>query len=621
MTIKECQRRAGISSYIVPNLGETANPLRVADGIRFDPTDLVDALPDIPIDWPLTPVNNKRPMRPKWATEDTLSRGYLANQLLNATAIATDRGEYTQQWDGFGVRTGNGLVRIDQDGPAAEALLATISGGDLPETPCCTSGKNGRRALFYKFSEATQALIVAAGGWGGKKIIAGPGQELDFGYDGKMQVLPPSAHPETGRYWWLTSPQDVEVAPAPAWLEELAQQSITERNAPVTSQKRPSNATPIEWPLLPPIAINGPGETNDVLRQMVNWGYNKLGKRTLEELGSYITENAPKLPGWDEFASFKSKRDLAKDKNAWGYRWAKSGIKYWESPRAQHSLTAPDTQWQDWLQQDSIRRMQSCVDKAKKLGKKFCSQNQLFKQFNQWAKELFGKGFSKSTFLKAKESWVYLLRGDSLEASPQPEIVVQKVPNATVPYQQENQGFEGGTGFSQRPQPEVEFQAEPQGVIATKSAQQFRKGDRVVINDETGLPYCGKVATVQARVTDEGGNTCYRLDIDYQGRRGTKARKFEALPCFLKPLPESTISAVSGRHEGTNRGQRDNAGTIKAHWTALQAALGDNNPFIGGEWEISPADIGKAAFKHLRDYLAQGGAVKAGRDSPAIDLT
>ncbi len=626
MSIEKCQRQAGISSYIVPNLGETANPLRVAGGIRFDPTDLVDALPDIPIDWSLTPVKDKRPLLPNWA-RDPLSRGSLAHQLLNDTAIATDHGEYTQQWDGFGVRTGNGLVRIDQDGPAAETLLATISGGDLPKTPCCTSGKDGRRALFYKFSEATQAFITAAGGWGGKKFIAGPSQELDIGYDGKMQVLPPSAHPETGQYWWLTSPQDAEVAPAPAWLEKLVRQSITERDTPATLRRRPRHSTPEEWPLLPPIAITSPGETNDALRQIANWGYNKLGKRTIEELGSYITDNAPKLPGWHEFASFKSRRDLAKNKNAWGYRWGKSCINYWESPRAQHNRTAPDTQWQDWLRQDSISRMQWCIDKAKELGDKFCSQNQLLKQFNQWAKEQFGRGFSKSTFLKAKEVWFYLLRDASLETTPQPEIVVQNVPNATAPYQQENQGFEGGTGLSQRPQPEVEPQAKQQVAIATKPARQFRKGDRVVINDGTWLPYCGKVATVQARVMDEGGNTCYRLDIDYQGRRGTKARKFEALPCFLKPIQESPTSAVLGNPQGTARGQRDNSSTIKAHWTVLQAALGDNNAFIGGEWVISPADIGKAAFNRLRDYLAQGGAANAqrdhttpGRDFPATNL-
>ncbi|MBE9111816.1 bifunctional DNA primase/polymerase [Nodosilinea sp. LEGE 07298] len=608
MSIKECQRRAGISSNIVPNLGETATPLRVADGIRFDPTDLVNALPDIPIDWPLTPVNDKRPLRPNWATEDPLPRGYLAHQLLNGTAIATDQGEYTQQWDGFGVRTGNSLVRIDQDGPAAKALLAAISSGDLPATPCCTSGKDERRALFYKFSETTQALIAAAGGWGGKKIIAGPGQELDFGYDGKMQVLPPSAHPETGKYWWLTSPQNVEVAQAPTWLEELVQQSITEGRTPVTSQERPSNTTPAEWPLLPPIALTGPGETNDALRQLANWGYNKLGKRTIEELGSYITDNAPKLPGWSEFASFKSRRDLAKDKNGWGYRWAKSCIKYWESPSAQHNRTAPDTQWQDWLQQDSISRMQWCIDKAKELGEKFFSQNELLRQFNLWAKEQFKRGFSKSTFLKEKASWSHLLGG----TVPQPAVTVQNVPNITALYQQENQGLQGGTGLSQTAEPALELPL----ATATKPAQQFRKGDRVVINDGTWLPYCGKVATVQARVTDESGNTCYRLDIDYQGRQGTKARKFEALPCFLEPIPKSPTPTVSGSPQGADRGQRDNSDTIKAHWTALQAALGDNNPFVGGEWEVSPADIGKAAFKRLRDYLTHGGIANDQRDHP-----
>lgn len=586
------------------------------EATEADPMDLVESLCDIPTDWPLTPAKDKRPLRPNWATEPTLSRGNLAHQLLNGTAITTDRGEYTQQWDGFGVRTGDGMIGVDQDGPAAAALLAQLSGGDMPPTPVWTSGKDQRLGLLYRLSESTQALL-SADGWGGKKLIPIPGQDLDFRYDGKMQVLPPSAHPETGRYHWIVSPQDVEVAPAPEWLEELVRQSVTQSNAPVTLQKHPSPVTPGEWPLLPPIAITGPGETNDSIRQMCNWGYNKLGKRSIEDLAPYITDNAPKLPGWAEFASVKSKRDLAKNHNGWGQRWAKSCVGYWESARAQHNRTAPDTKWQDWLQADSISRMQWCIDKAKELGKKFLSQNELLSQFSEWSKEKFGRGFGRDTLRKAKEAWAYLLGRASLEATPQPELVVQEVPNATVLYQQENQGFEGVPGLSQIPQPEA---------VATQPSEQFRKGDRVIVNDGTWLPYCGQVATVQAKVTDEGGNTCYRLSIDYQGREGTKARKFEALPCFLSPLPETVTSGKNSQWESatptvstptqsgspTNSGRgEDNPSSIKAHWTALQAALGDGNPFIGGEWEVSPADIGKAAFKRLRDYLAQGGAVNA----------
>lgn len=54
--------------------------------------------------------------------------------------------------------------------------------------------------------------------------------------------------------------------------------------------------------------------------------------------------------------------------------------------------------------------------------------------------------------------------------------------------------------------------------------------------------------------------------------------------------------------------------------STLQAALGGNNPFVGEEWEVSPADIGKAAFKRLRDNLTQGGVVNALRDLPTAGL-
>lgn len=567
----------------------------------------VRGLRDIPADWVLTLVCQKRPLRPDWQKEAPLHRGHIQLQLLEGTALTSSSGqEYIQQWDGFGVRTGSisgGLLGLDVDGPAAEALLATLSGAELPPTPSWASGRPGRRALALRFSDDLQARIETRGGWGGKKLMAAPGQELHFRYDGHQQVLPPSAHPETGRYRWLTSPAEATVAPAPAWLEGLVEGWLEGTVEAVTA---PAAVDRDSWPLLPPIKISGPGETNDALRQLANWGYNKLGHREIDALGDYLTENAPKMPGWAEFASHDSRADLSK---GWGQRWAKSCCKYWSSPRAQHRKNASEVKWQDWLQTESLGRLQWAIDQVQELGvKSFSSVNQLYKVICELSREQFGKAFSRATiWTVVKELWEG--KGDAGEEGPGG---VQEVPNRTIPYKQENQGFQGCTGLS-KPHPRFTLilpltfallatpAPTPAPAPPAPTPQTFRKGDRVVFDDGTGLPYCGQEATVQARVTDDGGNTCYRLNIDYQGRTGTKARKVEALPSFLTPALPTPPSA--------------HPDYLEAPWQVLEAVLGsDANPFVGGDrpWRVTAADIGRAAYRRLRDYLqGQEGATHA----------
>jgi hypothetical protein len=330
---------------------------------------LVADLAELPDNWVLTPVHNKRALRNDWQTEPALNRGHLAHQILNGTLITKDNGtEYTQTWNGYGIRTGNisgGLLGIDVDGPDAELRLQELCNGKLPITVSWTSGKPNRVNRLYQLPKDLQEALSS---WTGKKIIVSPGQDLHFRYNGQQQALPPSIHPETGTYTWLQSPMETEVAPAPNAIVKLIWEWITpsESNSQKTRAKKTQTAS--EWPLLPPIRINGPGETNDYLRQLANWGYNRLNLTTPESLGDYITENAPKLPGWREFVSGESKKDLGKN---WGYRWAKSACKYWSSPKAQYRQAGPDVEWQNWLHEDSIRRLQWCIDKAKVVGENF----------------------------------------------------------------------------------------------------------------------------------------------------------------------------------------------------------------------------------------------------------
>lgn len=80
---------------------------------------------------------------------------------------------------------------------------------------------------------------------------------------------------------------------------------------------------------LPPIAWTSLGQSNGVMRQLVNYGDQYAGKKTVEDLAEWILEVAPQLPGFEQFASKESKNDLRR--RGWAYRWAKSHFrKKWQ---------------------------------------------------------------------------------------------------------------------------------------------------------------------------------------------------------------------------------------------------------------------------------------------------
>ncbi|MEB3887427.1 bifunctional DNA primase/polymerase, partial [Lyngbya sp. CCY1209] len=122
---------------------------------------------------------------------------------------------------GYGLRTGqisDGIVAVDCDGEAAHELAKSLGG--LPATVSFTSGKDGRAQYLYKISDKywcdikTQKLRTGKTGADGKEML------LELRWDGCQSVLPPSAHPETGQYHWIKSPQETAIADAPRWVIE-----------------------------------------------------------------------------------------------------------------------------------------------------------------------------------------------------------------------------------------------------------------------------------------------------------------------------------------------------------------------------------------------------------------
>ena len=76
---------------------------------------------------------------------------------------------------------------------------------------------------------------------------------------------------------------------------------------------------------LPPIAWTQYGKSNDTMRELVNYGDRYVGHKTVDDLAAWVKAVAPLLPGYQQFASPKSKRDI--EYGTWPRRWAKSHFK------------------------------------------------------------------------------------------------------------------------------------------------------------------------------------------------------------------------------------------------------------------------------------------------------
>jgi Protein of unknown function (DUF3987)/Bifunctional DNA primase/polymerase, N-terminal len=190
--------------------------------------DLISGLQLIPHNWALTPVNGKkRPYREAWQSEAPLSRDAICRELRSKAR-------------GYGIRTGEvsgGILAIDADGHAAEALLQKLADNDLPDTVIFSSGKASRRQLLYMVSEEYWTVLDNVILKTGIKGDNGKEQLLEFRWNGRQSVLPPSVHPETGSYHWVRSPQDIEVAKCPNWVIELMLKHHQPPKAPAPTPK------------------------------------------------------------------------------------------------------------------------------------------------------------------------------------------------------------------------------------------------------------------------------------------------------------------------------------------------------------------------------------------------
>ncbi|NES02012.1 MAG: hypothetical protein F6K22_03715, partial [Okeania sp. SIO2F4] len=190
-------------------------------------TEIADGLKNIPYNWALTPVREKRPYRSNWQHEEPVSREAIATAITQGQRLTSKKGKpYTGYDSGYGVRLGEisgGLLAIDVDGASAGPILKGIC-PDLPKSVSWTSGKPGRYQIAFqippeyreKLANFTRAVVRE---WEGLKTDTD--ELLEFRYNYCQSVLPPSYHPTTGRYSWVNSPAETEVAIAPQPILDL----------------------------------------------------------------------------------------------------------------------------------------------------------------------------------------------------------------------------------------------------------------------------------------------------------------------------------------------------------------------------------------------------------------
>ncbi len=145
--------------------------------------------------------------------------------------------------------------------------------------------------------------------------------------------------------------------------------------------------------VIPPIAWTRFGQSNEVMRELVNYGDRYGGYKNSTDLAAWVKAIAPQLPGYQMFASPKSKHDI--EYGSWPKRWAESHFRsawLYRVGGSDHNAN---------VARDAKRRLFAalahiCVDVS-------IGITQLWKVVSETSAVCFDKGISWKTFIKYKD--------------------------------------------------------------------------------------------------------------------------------------------------------------------------------------------------------------------------
>ena len=102
----------------------------------------------------------------------------------------------------------------------------------------------------------------------------------------------------------------------------VAPASIPVELPPVATPQKLHPPTTRTKHVIPPIAWTRFGQSNDIMCELVNYGDRYVGLKNSADLAAWVKAVAPQLPGYEKFASPKSKRDI--EHGNWAKRWSES---------------------------------------------------------------------------------------------------------------------------------------------------------------------------------------------------------------------------------------------------------------------------------------------------------
>jgi putative DNA primase/helicase len=139
-----------------------------------------------------------------------------------------------------GLVLGTQIVRIDVDSGEAHTLLLEWSADDLPETWEFLSPSTDYHQRLYAWPEGAPPAKICV------EKLDGEHNELRLMGLGAQTAMPPSRHKNGGVYRWVDgkSPDDIPLAPAPAWLiDRMTETKPQAERAPRKSHPESSDGT------------------------------------------------------------------------------------------------------------------------------------------------------------------------------------------------------------------------------------------------------------------------------------------------------------------------------------------------------------------------------------------
>ena len=378
---------------------------------------------------------------------------------------------------------------------------------------------------------------------------------------------------------------------------------------------------------LPPIAWTQYGKSNDTMRELVNYGDRYVGHKTIDDLAAWVKAVAPLLPGYQQFASPKSKQDI--EQGTWPRRWAKSHFKkawMYKTGGSNHNAE---------IAADAKRRLFKtlklvCVDVN-------IAATTLFQIISKLSKVWHGVGFGPATFKKheaeimayVKQTGVVgLSRGQSEDVnslpsesaaleSAEPEIRTKKSPpklstlrcvlsaysNAFDDIHTPKNEVRKGKGEIAKLTAKVTDESAIAQTTSTetpddpiKATQASEKQDRKPSAEQKGLTVGqqvriampgGSLDGIETRVLAQAlnilGQPVYQLEHQREGQ--------------VISLPAECLQVVEA---GEPEPPPPRESVIRATAAQLLQVLGEACPFVGpGRWDVKRDDVPVKAWGQL----------------------